>query len=729
MDAEGDSMTARTWRIAAALSAVVLSPTLVAAHPQDAAPRVQETVVVTAAASELPASQTGAPVTVLDSRTLDALNKVDVAEALRLVPGAQVVRQGARGGTTSLFIRGGNANFNKVLIDGIPANVIGGAFDYAQLTTTGVDRLEVLRQTNSVVYGSDALAGVVALTTTRGRTRVPAFAWSADGGNLGTFATTASIGGIVRRFDYFSAYSRFDTDNNVPNNGYRNGTYAGRFGVALGRGTDLSGTIRRIDSTYGSANAFSLYGIADDSSQENGATDAAAALQSQITNRWQTTVRFGSTAQTLEFVNPTPTGEPFDPFGFGPNYIGDEVTLRGANGYSATGRAILDFSGVYPSRSRTRATRQTVFGDTTYDLTSAVSVSGGGRYEREAGFSGPDDERTVLRRNGGAFVEGRVRLQERHYITAGLGYEHNAVFGSAVTPRVSIASYLRTPSASGGNDTKITFNAGTGIKAPDVFQQQFSLFELLQGTPAVSAVSPIGPERARSVDIGIEQGLAGGRARARVSYFRNSFRDLIEFLGQSVLPLAGVPADVASATPSGAYVNSQSYRAQGLEVSLEATLPAGVRARGSYTYLNADVTKAFSATASFNPLFPTIPIGAYAPLVGARPFRRPANSGSLMVMYTRGRGEVTLSGYFAGRRDDSTFLSDANFGSTLLLPNHDLDPAYQKIDLSAAYQVQSRLRAYVSVENLLDRKYEAAFGYPALPLTARVGFRLTLGGH
>jgi iron complex outermembrane receptor protein/vitamin B12 transporter len=68
-------------------------------------------------------------------------------------------------------------------------------------------------------------------------------------------------------------------------------------------------------------------------------------------------------------------------------------------------------------------------------------------------------------------------------------------------------------------------------------------------------------------------------------------------------------------------------------------------------------------------------------------------------------------------------------GTTLLLPNHDLNPAFQKIDLSAAYQVQSLLRAYVSVENVLDRKYEAAFGYPAPPLTARVGLRLTLGGR
>jgi iron complex outermembrane receptor protein/vitamin B12 transporter len=727
-------MTARTWRCAAALSSLLLSATIVNAQSTSSTPpRVEETVVVTAAASGVSQAQTGAPVTVLDARTLDALNAIDVADALRLVPGAQVIQQGARGGTTALFIRGGNATFNKVLVDGIPVNDIGGAFDFAHLTVTGIDRVEVLRQTNSVVYGSDALAGVVAMTTTRGRTRVPEVTWSADGGNLASYASTASIGGVAGRVDYYSAYSRFGTDNRVPNNAFRNGTYAGRFGVGLGHATDLSGTIRRIDTAYGSANAFEAFGIADDTSQKNAATYAGVSLQSQVTDRWQTALRFASADQTLRSVNPSPTGEPFDPFGAGPNYLGHVVTLRGANGETVTGQAILDYGGVYPSAFANRSTRRMLSGDVTGALSPAITISLGARYEREQGYADPEGSPDVTRNNGGVFAEARARVGQRHFVTAGLGYEHNAAFGSAVTPRVSIASYVRTPEEARGNDTKIVLNAGTGIKAPDVFQQQSSLFELLKATTLSRslelAVSPIGPERARSVDVGIEQGLAHGRARARVSYFRNSFRDLIEFLSQSALPLAGVPADVAAAAPFGAYVNSQSYRAQGIEVSLDASLPRGLRARASYTYLDAVVTKAFSAAASFNPLFPSTPIGAYSPLVGARPFRRPAHSGSLMLMYTRARGEVVLSGSFVGARDDSTFLSDPDFGSSMLLPNHDLDPAYQTIDLSAAYQLHPRLRGYVSVENMLDRTYVAAFGYPALPITARAGIRIVLGGR
>jgi iron complex outermembrane receptor protein/vitamin B12 transporter len=316
----------------------------------------------------------------------------------------------------------------------------------------------------------------------------------------------------------------------------------------------------------------------------------------------------------------------------------------------------------------------------------------------------------------------------RHYISAGVGVEHNEVFGEAVTPRLSVASYVRQPSSSGIGETKIVLNAGTGIKAPSVFQAQNSLFELLKTSSSAGTVDPIGPERSRSFDVGLEQGFAASRARVRLAYFDNTFDDLIEFLSRTALPRAGVPVAVANATQFGATVNSQSYRARGEELAVEAAPRRDVRLMASYTRLNAEVTKAFSASTSFNPQFPGIAIGAFSPLVGARPFRRPPNSGSVMVMYAPERVQVTLSAYFAGKRDDSTFLSDQFFGNTMLLPNRDLAAAYQKVDLSASYDVHPRVRTYVSVENLFDKEYEASFGFPALPLTARVGFRLTFGG-
>ena len=337
---------------------------------------LQQSVVVTAAVTELPESRTGAPVTIIDSETLDALNKPDVLEALRLVPGAQIVQTGQRGGTTSLFIRGGNSDFNKILIDGLPANDIGGAFDFAQMSTAGIERVEVMRQSNSVTYGADALSGVVDVTTRRGPARgCRCWMSSVDGGNFDTAHSDVSLGGAVKRVDYFSDYSFFNTDNSTPNNGYRNGTYAGRFGVAVGHGTDLSGSIRRVDANYGSPNAFDLYGIADDSVRKDAMNYASVTANSQISDRWQSTVRAGDTDFTETFTNPTPTGQPFDPFGSGANYLGKVMTITGANGYSVTGQGILDFGGVYPEVTRSRTRRRALYGSTTFTTWDGTSTS------------------------------------------------------------------------------------------------------------------------------------------------------------------------------------------------------------------------------------------------------------------------------------------------------------------------------------------------------------------
>ena len=694
---------------------------------------LSQSEVVTAAAAGVPQSQTGAPVTVITEAVLTAINKQDVLEALRLVPGAQIHQTAGRGGTTSLFIRGGNSNFTKVLVDGVVANDIGGAFDFSQISTSGVANIEVLRQSNSVMYGADALTGVVNIETRRGRTRIPELAYSIDGGNLGTFRNALSGGGAVKRFDYFSEYAYSTTDNAVPNNGYSNKTYAGRFGVQLGGGTDLSGVVRRVDGEYGSPNAYSLFGIADDSRQESKLLYGGVTARSQWTDRFQTEVRFGETGQRSTFMNPAPTGQRSDPSAFA-NYLGNQVTITGANGYTASGRAILDFSGTYPSVFRSRTTRRAVYAQATYAITSSVSVSGGGRVEREQAYTNPDGDPSTTRNNKGLFVEGRAALGSRSYLTAGVGYDDNESFDPVTTGRVSIATYVRAPRAGAFGDTKLSFNAGSGIKAPAVFQVSSSLFTLLASAPNAPAIGPILPERGTSLDLGIEQGLFDGQGRVRVAWFRNSYDDLIEFVSRTVLTQAGVPPSVAAAfTGFGAYVNSQSYDASGIEASAEAlVLNQHLRLMASYTFLDAEVSESFASGAlspASNPSIPGVRIGAFSPLVGQRPFRRPTHSGTFLLSYEGERGQVTLSSYFSGVRDDSTFLSDANFGNSMLLPNQGLDAAYQKFDLSASYVLHRSLKPYVSIENLFDKEYEAAFGFPSLPRTARFGVTLRVGGR
>ena len=310
------------------------------------------------------------------------------------------------------------------------------------------------------------------------------------------------------------------------------------------------------------------------------------AADSQISPRWQTTVRFGSTNQESLHTNPTPSGTPFDPFGFGANYLGETVTLTDAEGRTVTGQAILDYGGVYPNSFPSRTARQSLFGQATFQWTRDLAISAGGRFEHEAGYSDPDDDPTDTRNNGGAFVEGRATLVNRVYISAGIGVEHNEVFETAYTPRLSVAAYLRNPSNEQIGETKVTLNAGKGIKAPSVYQGLNSLFALVDGTPAGVGVDPLGPEKSHSFDVGLEQAFAASRFRARVGYFNNAFENLLEFLSRTQLVAAGVPPAVAAATSFGAYINSASFDAQGVELSADAAIGAGFRFGASYTFLS-----------------------------------------------------------------------------------------------------------------------------------------------
>jgi iron complex outermembrane receptor protein/vitamin B12 transporter len=298
---------------------------------------------------------------------------------------------------------------------------------------------------------------------------------------------------------------------------------------------------------------------------------------------------------------------------------------------------------------------------------------------------------------------------------------------------VSVAAYLRQPSANDAfGDTKLTFNAGKGIKEPSLDQELSSLFALVPlATATTLALEPIGPERSRNVDVGVEQGLAGGRGRVRLAYFDNAFDNLIEFVNKGVLPQLGVPPAAAAAASFGAYLNSQSNTSRGVELSGEARV-GPIRALASYMHLDAEVTKSFSSgvlTPAVNPAFPSIKIGQYAPLVGNRPFRRPANSGSVVISYAARKTLVSLAGYFVGAQDDSTTLSDPFFGYSMLLPNQDMDPAYQKFDVHGSYQVHPRLRAYVVLENAFDAKFAAVAGFPALPRAVRAGVTVRVGGN
>jgi iron complex outermembrane receptor protein/vitamin B12 transporter len=220
---------------------------------------ISQTITVTATGTPIPQAQVGASVTLLSKD--DYADKLDVPEALRLVPGAQLTQSGGRGGLGELFVRGGNSNANKVLIDDVPASDIGGAIDLGLLAVAGTDHIEVLRGPNSALYGAEALAGVVSINTPRGTTPLPEITYSVDGGNFGTYRQEGTLGGSHKQFDYFSDFSRFDTSNGAVRDSFHNGTLAGNVGWAPGPNTEFRATIRRLATAAGEPNAIQLFGI------------------------------------------------------------------------------------------------------------------------------------------------------------------------------------------------------------------------------------------------------------------------------------------------------------------------------------------------------------------------------------------------------------------------------------------------------------------------------------
>ena len=152
-----------------ALPLLAFSVTLAGQAPADTVEL--NPVIVTATRFPRSAAAVPAAVTVLRGVELRAQGIHTVFEALRDVPGATVVQTGSFGGQTSLFLRGGQSNYVKVLVDGVPVNQPGGSFDFANLTTDNVERIEVVRGPASVLYGSDAVTGVVQIVTRRGTGR------------------------------------------------------------------------------------------------------------------------------------------------------------------------------------------------------------------------------------------------------------------------------------------------------------------------------------------------------------------------------------------------------------------------------------------------------------------------------------------------------------------------------------------------------------------------------
>src|SRR4029077_13989767 len=179
-----------------------------------------------------------------------------VSDALREVPGLAVVQTGTPGQLTSVFMRGLPSQDMQVLLDGIPINQgLAGQFDFANLTTDNIGRIEVAPGPQSTIYGPRALAGVVQIFTKQG-SGSPGVTVSEEGGTYGTFRETLASDGKIGVFDYSLGASRLDTDNARPNNAYRNSSAITDFGWSPNEQARIGALFLYSESETGNPNSI-----------------------------------------------------------------------------------------------------------------------------------------------------------------------------------------------------------------------------------------------------------------------------------------------------------------------------------------------------------------------------------------------------------------------------------------------------------------------------------------
>jgi iron complex outermembrane receptor protein/vitamin B12 transporter len=710
---------------------------------------VHEEVTVTATGLPTPVAQSSSAVTLIPEN--DLATSIGVVDALRQSPGVDVVETGQAGGVTSLFVRGGNSTANQVLLDGIPMVDVGGYFDFGTLSATGLAGIELYRGTNSALYGTDAGASVLNFETPRGSATRPQIDYSGDAGNFHSYRNQIALSGARQKLDYFTAFSRFQTGNALPRNEYHSATSVANLGYALTANTQARFTLRNADSATGLPGAHDFYGISANGKEGDQDLYSGITLENRLEDGWHNLVRYGISRKREQETAFGIVGTPIIVnYGTGPcsaptaycitEYFGNVVTIRGANGYTATGRTEF-FVPNYNQDSN----RDELYYQTDYSFSHYLSALFGFHYENERGsYVEPPpyaEDRTIQRTNFQYTLQLQGGIESRLFYSAGGSIEKNHLYGITGAPRLGLSYVPVFPGVRWFRGTLVRANVATGVQEPSLAVQFASLYTVLQEDGLTSGiakyhVTPIGPQDSRTYDLGVDQNIRGEKLVLKLGYYHNSYNHQVEGVDSGALEqFFNIPVSVAQSLYSP-YLNSLAFRAQGFETELQYRPFARLFLRGGYTYLDAVVTQSFSSDAYYNgqynnnPNLPGIAIGAEGPLIGARPFRRPPHTGFFSVQYTGNRLGAAFKGALASRSDDSTFLDgfDITGGNTLVLPNRDLDFGYAKLDANLTYALKPRVTAFTELDNLLGQQHIGPIGYPGLPFTVRAGLKVRIGG-
>ncbi len=627
-----------------------------------------ETVQVTASGTLLETAQAGADVSTVANDVLENQQPVTLSDTLRSQPGAVLNASGQRGGLTALFVRGGESRYNKVIVDGVPVNEVGGQYDFGTTSLVGADRVEFMRGAQSTLYGSDAMTSVVQVFSAEGTTRVPELRFGAEGGTFATARGYASLAGAFKRFDYNLFGEQFNTDGQGPNGDFGLASQGGNVGVVLTSKLALRLHMRHENGRVGVQNEWVFGGVPqlppdlDAYARENNFLSSLDLTYAQSAH-WRHRISGFEYNHKRYNADNVPDRTCEDPYFLDcPFFQRDHQNRAGF---------------AYQSEWSPRGALRTTFG---FDLDNENGTV-------VEDFSGFGAQIHGNRLNYAGYLE-QIAVWKRLSATAGVRVLHNGSFGNRAVPRVAL-SFMAAQGGQILSGTRLRFTYAEGFKEP-TFEESFGV-----GAFGILPNPGLRPEENRSFETGVEQQLFGRQYSVTATYFNNQFRNLVTL--QSTSPL------------SSQYTNLNRTMAHGAEVGFHARWKNSIRLDTAYIY---DSTQILEAPTAFDP----------TALPGRPLLRRPKHAGSLLLNYFGHRWGGNISGSFIGRRADSDFL----FGA---VPAVDHTAGYALVNLGAWYAMNRHVTAYVNLDNALNRRYEEVAGYPALKANFRAGMRFRFGGE
>jgi len=531
--------------LAAAAPPLAAEETAVDPQPgADALERIElPEVVVTANRLETAPEEVGSSQTVITREQLDRLQQATLFDVLRSVPGLNVARNGGPGSPASVFIRGANSGQTLVLIDGVEVNdpiSTTRSFNFADLTTDNVERIEIVRGPQSTLYGSDAIGGVINIITRKGEGS-PALSFSVEGGSFNSWRQRLWSGGGSDRVNYSLGISRQDSDGisaaaedqgNVEEDGYENTSVSARVGFIPNEQFVVNVIARYTDSSADLDNAGGAFG--DDPNHVGDQTQLVFRTEAELKlldDLWHQKLGISITDIDRRFHN--------------------------------------DFDDAHPSEMSESAFNGSLFKidwQHNLHLTEHNTLTLGLETEEEKGdssfysesewgpFTSVFEEQTA--RTNGYYIQDSIALDDHWFTTVGVRLDDHDRFGSEITWRVTSA-YLVPETG-----TTARGSVGTGFKAPSLYQL-FSEYGSLD----------LEPEESLGWDVGLEQACLEGRGSVGAAWFANDFDNLLDF----------DPVNFV-------YVNIAEAKTQGLEVFASMNAGDNLDLAASYTFTDTEDT-------------------------------------------------------------------------------------------------------------------------------------------